>query len=83
MTLKTIKNGKKLVEITFDDVAQYDTNYCKETTPIECKAIGWLEEQNSSFVRIAWMKETKEEPYVGLAIPNGCVKTIQEIISNE
>jgi len=80
MTLETIKkNGKKLVEITFDDIAEYDTNYCKEMDPIECKAIGWLEEQNSSFVRISWLKESKDEPYVGLSIPKGCVKVIQEV----
>jgi len=80
MTMKTYKkDGKKLVEITFDDPAEFDTNYTKELTPLECKAIGWLEEQNSSFIRIVWMKEGKEEPYVGLAIPNGCVKLIREV----
>ena len=84
MTLETLKtNGKKLVEITFDDILEYDRNHCKDMTPVECKAIGWLEEQNSSFVRIAWLKETNEEPYVGLAIPQGCVKLIQEVGHHE
>ena len=79
MTYETIqKNGKKLVEITFDDVTEYDTNYSKDLLPIECQTIGWLEEQNSSFVRITWMKECKEKPYVGLSIPIGCVKFIRE-----
>ena len=71
--------NQKLVQVVFYDPAEYDTNYHKDLNPIECTTIGWLEEQNSSMVRISWLREEKDEPYVGLAIPMGCVKSIQEL----
>lgn len=77
------KIGKnQLVEIVFDDPAEFDTNYDDEMDPIECRAIGWLLEQNDSFVRIMWLKEEDESPYVGLAIPMGCVKQIHSLDTN-
>lgn len=69
----------QLVEIIFDDPAEFDTNYDEEMNPIECRAVGWLLEKNDSFVRIMWMKEEDDSPYVGLAIPMGCVKQIQSL----
>jgi len=75
------KDNAKLVEIVFDDPAEYDTNYDKKLDPIECKAIGWLEEKNESLVRISWLRETEDAPYVGLSIPTGCVKSILEVKS--
>ncbi len=80
-SLAGIYNPKnpKLVEVIFYDPAEFDTNYHKDFNPIECKTIGWLEEQNSSMIRISWLREEKDEPYVGFAIPMGCVKSIQEL----
>jgi len=72
-------NNTKLVQVVFDDPAEYDTNYDEKLEPIECKTVGWLEEENNSMVRISWLRETEDEPYVGLSIPKGCVKTIQEV----
>ena len=65
------------MEITFDDPAEFDATREIDLLPVECKAVGWLEEQNSSLVRIAWLREQDEKPYVGLAIPKGCVKKIR------
>ena len=73
------KNLQKIVEIVFYDPAEYDTNYHNDVKPIECTTIGWLVEQNSFMVSISWLREEKDEPYVGLAIPMGCVKSIQEL----
>lgn len=65
---------KQLVEIVFDDPAEFDTNYDTKLEPIECKTIGWLEEKTVNMIRISWLRETDNSPYVGLAIPVGCVK---------
>lgn len=73
---------KHLVEVVFDDPAEFDTNYDTELKPIECRTIGWLLEKNDSFVRIMWLKEEDESPYVGLAIPMGCVKQILPLETN-
>jgi len=80
-SLAGIQNPKnqKLVEVVFYDPAEFDTNYSKDLNPIECITIGWLEEQNSAMIRISWLREEKDEPYVGLAIPRGCIKSIQEL----
>ena len=75
------KDNAKLVEIVFDDPAEYDTNYDDKLEPVECKAVGWLEEKNSSMVRISWLRETEDAPYVGMSIPMGCVKSIVEVKS--
>jgi hypothetical protein len=72
----------QLVEIVFDDPAEFDTNYGIEMDPIECRAVGWLLEKNDSFVRIMWLKEEDDLPYVGLAIPMGCVKQIHSLETN-
>ena len=68
-----------IVEVIFDDPAEYDTNYEPPAGPVECVVIGWLEEKTSKLIRIAWLKETREKPYVGMCIPMGCVKTIRTI----
>jgi len=73
------KNFPKLVEVVFYDPAEYDTNYHKDLNPIECRTIGWLEKQDSAMVRISWLREGTDAPYVGLAVPMGCVKSIQEV----
>ena len=73
------KNLQKLVEVTFYDPTEFDTNYDRDLNPIECRAIGWLEESDSSMIRISWLREEKDIPYVGLAIPMGCVKNILEV----
>ena len=73
---------QQLVEVVFDDPAEFDTNYNIEMDPIECKAVGWLLEKNDSFVRILWLKEEGDSPYVGLAIPMGCVKEIRHLETN-
>lgn len=67
---------QQLVEVIFDDPTEFDTNYDMKMVPIECRAIGWLEEETPSFLRISWLKESNDSPYVGLAIPRGCVKKI-------
>lgn len=81
MSLKKPKQCE-LVEVIFDDPAEFDTNYDKNLEPIECRAIGWLEEQNHTVVKISWLKETNNTPYVGLAIPMGCVKKISHLSSD-
>ena len=68
--------NQELIEVVFDDPAEFDTNFVQDLTPIQCTAIGWLVEENQSFIRISWLKEKDDEPYVGLAIPMGCVKRI-------
>jgi len=73
------RNFQKLVEVVFYDPTEFDTNYHTDIDPIECTTIGWLEKQNSTMVRISWLREEKDEPYVGLAIPMGCIKSIQEL----
>lgn len=70
------KLPQELIEVVFDDPAEFDTNYDRNTSPIQCSAIGWLVDQNPAFIRISWLKEEDDEPYVGLAIPMGCVKKI-------
>ena len=83
MVKRESKNEKQqLVEVAFDDPAEFDTNYDQEMDPIECRAIGWLLEKNDSFVRILWLKEEGDLPYVGLAIPMGCVKEIRHLETN-
>ena len=68
-----------IVEVIFDDPAEYDTNVEPPAGPVECVVIGWLEEQTKNLIRIAWLKETKEKPYCGMCIPMGCVKKIKTI----
>ena len=75
---KSPKN-KQLVEVIFDDPAEFDTNTDDKKEPVKCRAIGWLDKKNSSFVRISWLTEIDDEPYVGLAIPMGCVKKIRNL----
>ncbi len=75
---KSHKN-KQLVEVIFDDPAEFDTNNDDKKEPVKCRAIGWLDKKNSSFVRISWLTEIDNEPYVGLAIPMGCVKKIRNL----
>ena len=77
-TKQKIQN-KNLVEITFDDPAEFDATRDTELLPVECKAVGWLEEQNSSLIRICWLREEDDAPYVGLAIPKGCVKKMRPL----
>jgi len=73
-----VKN-KKLVEVTFDDPAEFDATREDDFKPAECKAVGWLEEKSPSMIRITWLREENDEPYVGLTIPRGCVKKLQAI----
>lgn len=68
-----------LVEIIFDDPAEFDTNYNGNDGPIECRAIGWLVDQNDKFVKMAWLTEENDDPYVGLSIPQGCIKKISHL----
>jgi len=74
--------NQELVEVVFDDLAEFDTNYTQDMTPVQCSAIGWMVEENQSFIRISWLKEKDDEPYVGLAIPTGCVKKIYRLGSS-
>ena len=69
----------KLVEVIFDDPAEFDVTREDKHLPVECKAVGWLEEKNSSLIRICWLREEDDAPYVGLAIPKGCVKKIRSL----
>lgn len=82
MTLKEPQT-KELVEVIFDDPAEFDTNYDKNLMPIECRTIGWLEDRDKTMVRISWLKETNNAPYVGLTVPIGCVKKIRYLSSNQ
>ena len=85
--VKTILNkldrikGQDVVEVIFDDPSEYDTNYELECEPAECVAIGWLERKTSRVITIAWLKETRDEPYVGFSIPMGCVKNIRTLVN--
>ena len=74
-------NKNSIVEVVFDDPAQYDTNYDNSCDPIECIAIGWLEKKTSDVITIAWLKETKDRPYVGMSIPAGCIKKIRTLLN--
>ena len=73
----TKKNN--LVEVIFDDPAEFDATREDSFLPAECKAVGWLEENNSSIVRITWLREEDDAPYVGLTVPRGCVKRLSPI----
>ena len=77
--LELIK-GQDIVEVIFDDPTEYDTNYESSCDPIECVAVGWLEKKTSRIINIAWLKETRDEPYVGLSIPIGCVRKIRTLV---
>ena len=65
-----------LVEIVFDDPTEFDTSRDDIDEPIECRTIGWVEKFDNSSVRISWLKELEDHPYVGLTIPIGCIKKI-------
>ena len=77
--LELIK-GQDIVEVTFDDPTEYDTNIASICAPAECVAVGWLEKKTSRIINIAWLKETRDEPYVGLSIPTGCVRKIRTLV---
>ncbi len=77
--LELIK-GQDIVEVTFDDPTEYDTNIASICEPAECVAVGWLEKKTSRIINIAWLKETRDEPYVGLSIPIGCVRKIRTLV---
>ena len=85
--VKTILNkldrikSQDIVEVIFDDPTQYDTNYESACEPVECVAIGWLEKKTPRVITIAWLKEIRDEPYVGFSIPIGCVKSIRTLVS--
>mgnify|MGYP001181336226 CR=1 FL=1 len=72
-----------IVQVIFDDPAEYDTNYEPPGGPVECVVVGWFEEQTKDLIRIAWLKETKEKPYCGMCIPMGCVKKIKTISKSD
>ena len=80
-TVDIEKSCHDIVEVIFDDPAEYDTNYDLSCGPAECIAIGWLEKKTSSVITIAWLKETRDKPYVGFSIPIGCVKSIRTLVS--
>ena len=75
------KSCHDIVEVIFDDPTQYDTNYESVCEPVECVAIGWLEKKTPRVITIAWLKEIRDEPYVGFSIPIGCVKSIRTLVS--
>ena len=77
--LELIK-GQDIVEVTFDDPTEYDTNIASICEPAECVAVGWLEKKTSRVVTISWLKETRDEPYVGFSIPIGCVRKIRTLV---
>ena len=77
--LELIKS-QDIVEVIFDDPTEYDTNYETLCEPAECVAVGWLEKKTSRIINIAWLKETRDEPYVGLSIPIGCVRKIRTLV---
>ena len=77
--LELIKD-QDIVEVIFDDPTEYDTNYESSCDPVECVAVGWLEKKTSRVVTIAWLKETRDEPYVGFSIPIGCVRKIRTLV---
>ncbi len=79
MKEKRSVTNHNLVEVTFDDPAEFDATRQDSCEPAECKAIGWLEEKNSSIVRLTWLREENDEPYTGIIIPRGCVKKLQSI----
>lgn len=83
MTLYNRETERQLVEVVFDDPAEFDTNYDTKLEPIECRAIGWLDEKTPNYLRISWLKESDNTPYVGLAIPTGCVKRVVEFVANK
>ena len=80
-TVNIEKSCHDIVEVIFDDPTQYDTNYEASCELVECVAIGWLEKKTSRVITIAWLKETRDEPYVGFSIPIGCVKSIRTLVS--
>ncbi len=68
-----------LVEIIFDDPTEFDSTRDNTDEPIQCRTIGWIEKASESSVRISWLKEYGDMPYVGLTIPLGCIKKITQI----
>lgn len=73
------KPNRNLVEVIFDDPTEFDTSYDKKQEPVECRTVGWLDDENSSYLKIIWLREMNDEPYVGLSIPRGCVKQVRPI----
>ena len=74
-------SANNLVEIVFDDPTEFDTTRNNHDEPVECRTIGWVERANESSIRISWLKEIEDSPYVGLTIPIGCIKKITTIDS--
>ena len=72
-------NNSNLVEIVFDDPTEFDTTRNDITKPVECTTIGWIKSIDTSSIVLTWLKELKDSPYIGLAIPVGCIKKITPI----
>ena len=72
-------NNSNLVEIVFDDPTEFDTTRNDITKPVECTTIGWIRSFDNSSIVLTWLKELKDSPYIGLAIPVGCIKKITPI----
>ena len=71
--------NSNLVEIVFDDPTEFDTTRNDITKPVECTTIGWIKSMDASSITITWLKDLKDSPYIGLAIPVGCIKKITPI----
>ena len=71
--------NSNLVEIVFDDPTEFDTTRNDITKPVECTTIGWSKSIDASSIALTWLKELKDSPYIGLAIPVGCIKKITPI----
>lgn len=71
-------NGREVVVVTFVDPADYDARFDTEFAPAVTEAIGVLVGKKDC-VQIAWLFDEHGQCEAGLAIPKGCVISIQKV----
>lgn len=69
---------KPLVKVKFVDPAEYDARFEEDFAPVVTEAVGILISRKDC-VKLAWLFDEKGECEAGLAIPSGCVISVQRV----
>lgn len=69
---------KDLVKVKFVDPADYDARFSEDFAPAVMEAIGVIVDSKHC-VKLAWLFDENGEYEAGLALPRGCVISIEKV----
>ncbi len=69
---------KELVKVKFADPADYDARFTEDFAPAITEAVGVLVDKKQC-LKLAWLFDENGQCEAGLAIPTGCVISIETI----